>query len=94
MKILIIRHADPDYSIDSLTEKGKTEAELLSRKLVKSDIKSFYVSPLGRAQHTAEYTLKKLSGKATVCEWLREFHAPINRPEQNGKDYPVGLVPF
>ena len=22
MKILIIRHGDPDYSIDSLTEKG------------------------------------------------------------------------
>ena len=26
MKILIIRHGDPDYTIDSLTEKGKTEA--------------------------------------------------------------------
>ena len=29
MKILIIRHGDPDYSIDSLTEKGWREAELL-----------------------------------------------------------------
>ena len=27
MKILIIRHGDPDYTIDSLTEKGKTEAD-------------------------------------------------------------------
>ena len=34
MKILIIRHADPDYSIDSLTKKGWVEAECLSEKLL------------------------------------------------------------
>ena len=28
MKLIIIRHGDPDYSIDSLTEKGWREAEL------------------------------------------------------------------
>ena len=33
MKIMIIRHGDPDYSIDSLTEKGWREAELLSQRL-------------------------------------------------------------
>ena len=37
MKILIIRHGEPDYSIDSLTEKGWREAdylaEMLSRQL-------------------------------------------------------------
>ena len=60
MKILIIRHGDPDYTIDSLTEKGKTEAELLSDRISKMDIKKFYVSPLGRAKATADYTLKKM----------------------------------
>ena len=38
MKILIVRHADPDYSIDSLTPQGHIEAELLSQKLVKLDM--------------------------------------------------------
>ena len=33
MKILIVRHGDPDYSIDSLTEKGWSEAEYLSERL-------------------------------------------------------------
>ena len=28
MKIIFIRHAEPDYSIDSLTEKGWREAEI------------------------------------------------------------------
>ena len=29
MKLLLIRHGDPDYTHDSLTEKGQREAELL-----------------------------------------------------------------
>lgn len=60
MKLLIIRHGDPDYSVDSLTEKGRREAELLKNKLIKLDIKDFYCSPLGRARATAEPTLKAL----------------------------------
>jgi len=82
MKILIIRHADPDYSIDSLTPQGRIEAELLSQKLCKMDIKAFYVSVLGRAKDTAEYTLKKLNRKAVECEWLKEFGVVIDKPNR------------
>ena len=42
MKLLIIRHGDPDYTIDSLTETGWTEARLLSARLSRLDVKSFY----------------------------------------------------
>lgn len=85
MKLLIVRHGDPDYSIDSLTPKGWKEAEYLSEKLTKLDIKAFYVSPLGRAKDTASLTLKKLGRTAEVCEWLREFNPEIRRPDQKGK---------
>lgn len=82
MKILIIRHADPDYSIDSLTPKGWVEAECLSEKLVKMDIKSFYTSTLGRAKDTASLTLKKLNREPDgVFEWLKEFPSTIIRPD-------------
>lgn len=37
MKLLIVRHGDPDYSIDSLTPKGWHEAELLKNRLTKLD---------------------------------------------------------
>lgn len=77
MKILIIRHGDPDYSIDSLTEKGKREAELLAERLSTLKIDKFYMSPLGRARLTAEYTLKKMNREAEIMPWLREFHAPV-----------------
>ena len=48
MRILIIRHGDPDYEKDSLTQKGWHEAELLADKMEKTDVTAFYVSPLGR----------------------------------------------
>ena len=85
MKLLIVRHADPDYSIDSLTEKGWREAEYLSERLTQLDVKAFYVSPLGRAKDTASLTLKKLGREAEECLWLREFNAPICRPDVPGR---------
>ena len=41
MKLLIVRHGDPDYSIDSLTEKGWREAEYLSEKLINMEVTNF-----------------------------------------------------
>ena len=66
MKLLIVRHGDPDYSIDSLTETGWIEAELLSDRLCKLDVKAFYCSPKGRARDTAKATLEKLGRQAEI----------------------------
>ena len=74
MRLIIIRHGDPDYSIDSLTEKGWREAELLSDRIAKLDVKAFYCSPLGRAQDTAKATLEKMNRTAETLEWLKEFY--------------------
>ncbi len=82
MKLIIIRHGDPDYSIDSLTEKGWKEAEYLSDRIAKLDVKEFFVSPLGRAKDTAKATLKKMNRTAVECEWLREFAPRIDRPDR------------
>lgn len=81
MKILIIRHGDPDYAHDCLTERGRREAELLADRICAMDIKAFYVSPLGRARETASFTLKRLNRTATECQWLREFAPSIRRPD-------------
>ena len=80
MKLVIVRHADPDYSIDSLTPTGWKEAELLSNRLVRTPADAYYVSPLGRANDTASLTLKKLGRTAETCEWLREFSPRIVKP--------------
>lgn len=76
LRILIIRHAEPDYAKDSLTEKGWREAEFLADKLEHEKIDACYLSPLGRAQDTAKVTLAHRA-KAKTLGWLREFHAPV-----------------
>ena len=53
MKIVMIRHGDPDYVNDSLTEKGRREALALARYLSDKHVTKFYCSPLGRARDTA-----------------------------------------
>ena len=86
MKILIIRHGDPDYENDTLTEKGWKEAALLADRISKLDIRDFYVSPLGRARDTASVSLKKVNREAEECWWLREFNTKlINRPDVSDK---------
>lgn len=85
MKLLIIRHGDPDYRIDSLTEKGWKEVEYLAERLSTLDVKDFYVSPLGRAKDTAGCTLRKMGRSAEECLWLREFEAPIEKPNLPGQ---------
>lgn len=77
----LIRHGDPDYERDSLTEKGWREAELLAERIAGIDVRAFYVSPLGRAKDTASLTLKKMNRTAIECEWLREFWVRIQRPD-------------
>ncbi len=83
MKLLIIRHGDPDYEHDSLTEKGWNEARLLAERLYSTEkIREFYVSPMGRARDTASLTLEKYGKTAEILPWLREFNeALINRPD-------------
>ena len=41
MKLLIIRHGDPNYDIDSLTPKGWKEVEYLSERIARLDIRDF-----------------------------------------------------
>ncbi len=85
MKLLFVRHGDPDYRIDSLTEKGHREAEYLADRLVNVDAAAYYVSPLGRAKDTAAYTMKRLGKSAVECEWLREFAPLVERPDAMGE---------
>ena len=73
MKLVIIRHGDPNYALDTLTPTGWEEARLVAERVAKMDVKAFYLSPLGRAQDTASLTLKKMGRTGETLPWLREF---------------------
>ena len=93
MKLLIIRHGDPDYENDSLTDIGWAEAELLSKRMEKLDVKAFYVSPLGRAKATASVTLRAMNREAEECKWLREFKAKAKKPYEDREDIAWDWIP-
>lgn len=78
MRILIIRHGDPDYENDCLTQKGRAEAKSLADHICGEKIDYFYVSPLGRAKETASYTLEKFGKEAEMHPWLQEFPSRIS----------------
>lgn len=91
MRLLLIRHAEPNYEIDRLTENGKKEAEALAKLAPSLGLGTCYLSPLGRAQETASYSLQA-TGKqpAATFDWLQEFPASIDlngQPELQ-KAYP------
>ena len=78
MRILLIRHGDPDYDNDTLTEKGRREAALLAEAAPHMNLGTCFVSPLGRAQDTAAYSLKKIGRTAETIDWLEEFSGQID----------------
>lgn len=78
MRLLFIRHGDPDYVNDSLTERGMKEAEALAKMLKDVKIDYMYCSPLGRAKKTCEFTEVARDQKAEVKNFLCEFYGSIN----------------
>ncbi len=77
MRLIFIRHAEPDYEHDSLTEKGWREAQLLAGRTRDWHVDDFYVSPLGRARDTASFTLRAQNKTAQTMDWLHEFQGQL-----------------
>ena len=73
MRLLFIRHGDPDYVQDTLTERGIEEAKALARIIPQLGVGDCYVSPLGRARKTAQLALEGTGIKPVEQEWLQEF---------------------
>ncbi len=84
MRLLLIRHGDPDYAADGLTPAGMREAALLAERIAPMEIAEYYVSTMGRARDTAAPTLRRAGRTAVECGWLQEFSIGVNRPDCEG----------
>ena len=82
MRLYIIRHADPDYENNTITEKGHLEAEALAERLEAERLDCIYCSPMGRALDTMRYTAERLGMEATVLDWIQEISATVEYPEE------------
>ncbi len=86
MRLVFVRHCEPNYEIDSLTKRGWEEAKLLSERVRDWNVDAFYVSPLGRAKDTAKVCLDLRAelGKnheVTELPWLKEFYYQLKEPD-------------
>ena len=60
MRIVFVRHGDPDYAHDCLTEKGLIQARQAAVRLREEGIEEIWASPMGRAQQTAAAASEEL----------------------------------
>ncbi|MCL2225754.1 MAG: histidine phosphatase family protein [Defluviitaleaceae bacterium] len=72
MYLYIIRHGEPDYATDSLTDLGKKQAAALAERLCVHGFDEIYTSPLGRAIQTAQPTCERLGISHKIEEWMSE----------------------
>ncbi len=93
MKLIFVRHGEPDYKHDALTEKGRKEAELCARRIKEWDVTQFYVSPLGRARETASYTLRETGREAIELPYMREFYYPVVNKVTGHRGVPWDFIP-
>lgn len=85
MHLYVIRHADPSYNPDGLTENGYKESEALALKLKEVGVNKIFSSNMVRAKLTAAPTAKLLNLDININKWFME-------PEelkivQDGKEY-------
>ena len=72
MLIYYIRHGDPIYDPDSLTELGKRQAEAIGKRLARVDIDRIYASSSNRAILTATPLSEMSKKEITVLDWCNE----------------------
>lgn len=72
MELYIVRHGEPNYELDCLTELGKQQAELLADKLENIHFDKVYCSTHGRAYETCTASARRWGVEPIQCDWARE----------------------
>lgn len=73
MRIIFVRHGEPNYEKDCLTETGRKQAEAAAARLEREGISEIYASSMGRAQETAMFTARKLGLPVRTLDFMHEI---------------------
>jgi len=83
VELLWIRHGQPAWSVDglsiddpALTDLGHEQADHLGTRVAELEIDHLFVSPLLRAQQTAQPIADALGITPVTLPWLAEIRAP------------------
>lgn len=72
MLFFLVRHGDPIYRPDSLTEQGHRQAAALAKRFARYGLDAIYASTSIRAQMTAQPTCEALGMEMQLCPWAHE----------------------
>ena len=92
MLLYIVRHGDPNYVDDCLTERGRLQAEAVGKRIAASGINQIYSSPMGRAKQTAEPACRLLGLDCHIEDWSHEVEDERLSMEPYGKATSVSLI--
>lgn len=93
MLLYIIRHGKPDYAADALTDEGREQAELVSRRLAAGGIDEIHSSPMGRAVETARPTAEKLGLPIQIEPWAYELGHDCRTTFPDGRAKTISHLP-
>ena len=90
MRIIFVRHGEPDYERDCLTATGKLQAAAAAERLAGEGISEIYASPCGRASETASYTAARLGLPVTTLDYMHEIAWGGSQIPHNGHPWTLG----
>ena len=94
LEIVLVRHGEPDWAPDGgasvedahLTPFGRAQAEAVAEALAQRGVDALYVSPLSRAQQTAEPLAKRAGLSPITLDDLAEIQVPLAGLSQSDVD--------
>jgi len=90
MRIVFVRHGDPDYLRDCLTQEGHKQAAAAAQRLAREGISEIYSSPCGRAYETASYLSLLLNLPIETLDYMHEISWGGFRIPHNGHPWILG----
>ena len=91
MRLIMIRHGDPDYEKDCLTALGRRQAMAAAERLEREGIEEICASPMGRAVETASFTASRLKKEIRVLDFMHEISWGGPGVPENGHPWTLAL---
>ena len=85
MILYYVRHGDPIYHPDSLTELGHKQANALVKRFSVYGLDKIYASTSNRAKLTAKPTCDALGKEPVLLDWANEHYAWLEFTSKNEK---------
>lgn len=92
MLLYIVRHGDPIYVTDTLTELGRRQAEAVGKRIFDAKVDRIFSSPMGRAKETADPACRLLGLEKSIEDWTHEIEDERLTPFPDGKMKSISVL--